>query len=153
MSSVNRAIILGRLGQNPDVRVTKDGKKVVTLNVATSERWTEKASGDKREATEWHKVVIFSEGLCRIAESYLSKGDQVYVEGGIKTRKWQDKNGVDRYSTEIVLNGFNSSLVLLGGKSDGDAKPKGNYANKEVAGEWDDAPAGDFDDFGDRVPW
>ena len=150
MSSVNRAIILGRLGQNPDVRVTKDGKKVVTLNVATSERWTEKASGEKREATEWHKVVIFSEGLCRIAEAYLSKGDQVYVEGGIKTRKWQDKNGVDRYSTEIVLNGFNSSLVLLGGNHE---KPKGNYANKEVAGDWDDAPAGDFDDFGDKVPW
>ena len=146
--SVNKAIILGRLGQNPEVRATRDGKKVVTLNVATSERWTEKGSGDKRESTEWHKVVIFSEGLCRIAEAYLSKGDQVYLEGKIVTRKWQDKAGADRYSTEIVLQGFNSSLVLLGGNHE---KPKGNYADKEVP--WDDAPAGDFDDFGDKVPW
>ena len=146
--SVNKAIILGRLGQNPEVRATRDGKKVVTLNVATSERWTEKGSGDKRESTEWHKVVIFSEGLCRIAEAYLSKGDQVYLEGKIVTRKWQDKAGADRYSTEIVLQGFNSSLVLLGGNHE---KPKGNYADKEAV--WDDAPAGDFDDFGDKVPW
>ena len=146
--SVNKAIILGRLGQNPEVRATRDGKKVVTLNVATSERWTEKGSGDKRESTEWHKVVIFSEGLCRIAEAYLSKGDQVYLEGKIVTRKWQDQSGADRYSTEIVLQGFNSSLVLLGGNHE---KPKGDYADKEAV--WDDAPAGDFDDFDDKVPW
>ena len=146
--SVNKAIILGRLGRNPDVRVTKDGKKVVTLNVATSERWTDKGSGDKRESTEWHKVVIFSEGLCRVAEAYLSKGDQVYLEGKIVTRKWVDKSGVDRYSTEIVLQGYQAALVLLGGNHE---KPKGNYADKEAV--WDDAPAGDFDDFGDKVPW
>lgn len=146
--SVNKAIILGRLGRNPDVRVTKDGKKVVTLNVATSERWTDKGSGDKRESTEWHKVVIFSEGLCRVAEAYLSKGDQVYLEGKIVTRKWIDKSGDDRYSTEIVLQGYQAALVLLGGNHE---KPKGNYADKEAV--WDDAPAGDFDDFGDKVPW
>ena len=145
MSSVNRAIILGRLGQNPDVRATKDGKKVVTLSVATSERWTVKASGEKREATEWHRVVIFSEGLCRIAEAYLSKGDQVYLEGKIVTRKWQDKSRNDRYSTEIVLNGFNASLVLLGGNHE---KPKGNHASKDV--DWDGGPAGDFD-FDDKI--
>ena len=145
--SVNKAIILGRLGRNPDVRVTKDGKKVVTLNVATSERWNDKGSGAKREVTEWHRVVIFSEGLCRVAEAYLSKGDQVYLEGKIVTRKWQDKSGADRYSTEVVLQGFHASLVLLGGNHE---KPKGNYANKEV--DWDDAPAGDFD-FDDKVPF
>ena len=146
--SVNRAIILGRLGQNPEVRATRDGKKVVTLNVATSERWNDKGSGAKREVTAWHRVVIFSEGLCRVAEAYLSKGDQVYLEGKIVTRKWQDQSGADRYSTEVVLQGFNASLVLLGGNHE---KPKGNYADKEAV--WDDAPVGDFDDFGDKVPW
>lgn len=147
MSSVNKAVILGRLGQNPEVRVTKDSKKVVTLNVATSERWNDKGSGAKREVTEWHRVVIFSEGLCRVAEAYLSKGDQVYLEGKIVTRKWQDQSGADRYSTEIVLQGFNSSLVLLGGNHE---KPKGNYADKEAAGDWDDRAAGDFD-FDDKI--
>lgn len=119
MSSINKAILIGNLGADPEVRRTSDGKPVVNLRLATGEVWKDKQTGERREKTEWHRVVIFSEGLCKVAEQYLRKGSKVYLEGQIQTRKWQDKDtGTDRYATEIVLQGFGSSLMMLDGKRD-----------------------------------
>lgn len=115
MSSVNSVTILGRLGQDPEVRNFPNGGKVCNLSVATSEKWRDKNSGETKERTEWHRVAIFADGLVGIAEKYLSKGDQVYLEGQLETRKWQDQSGADRYSTEITLRPFNGKLVLIGG--------------------------------------
>ena len=116
--SVNKVILVGNLGADPEVRNTQDGRPIVNLRIATSERWRDKSSGEQREKTEWHRVVIFNEGLCRVAEQYLRKGSTVYIEGQLQTRKWQDQDGNDKYSTEIVLQGFNSTLTMLGGRSD-----------------------------------
>ena len=111
--SVNKVILIGNLGADPETRALPDGRPVVNLRIATSENWRDKQSGERRERTEWHRVVIFSEGLCRIAEQYLRKGSKVYLEGQLETRKWQDQSGADRYSTEIVLRNFNSALTML----------------------------------------
>ena len=111
--SVNKVISIGNLGADPEIRRTQDGRPIANLRVATSETWRDKASGERRERTEWHRVVIFNEGLCRIAEQYLKKGSKVYLEGQLQTRKWQDKDGQDKYSTEVVLQGFNSQLTML----------------------------------------
>ena len=111
--SVNKVILVGNLGADPEVRRTQDGRPIVNLRVATSESWRDKNTGERREKTEWHRVVIFSEGLAKIAEQYLKKGSKVYLEGALQTRKWQDKYGQDRYSTEVVLQGFNSALTML----------------------------------------
>jgi len=117
--SVNKVILVGNLGADPEVRRTQDGRPIVNLRVATSETWRDKASGERKEKTEWHRVVIFSEGLAKVAEQYLKKGAKVYLEGALQTRKWQDKDGQDRYSTEVVLQGFNSNLTMLDGRSGG----------------------------------
>src|SRR5437868_7553932 len=122
--SVNKVILVGNLGADPEVRRTQDGRPIVNLRVATSESWRDKATGERKEKTEWHRVVIFSEGLAKVAEQYLKKGSKVYIEGQLQTRKWQDKDGQDRYSTEVVLQGFNSQLTMLdsrGGSSGGSA--------------------------------
>ena len=111
--SVNKVILIGNLGADPEIRRTQDGRPIANLRVATSETWRDKATGERREKTEWHRVVIFNEGLCRIAEQYLKKGSKIYLEGSLQTRKWQDKDGQDRYSTEVVLQGFNSQLTML----------------------------------------
>jgi len=116
--SVNKVTLLGRLGADPEVRNLPSGGKVVNLSLATSESWKDKNTGEKKERTEWHRVVIFSEGLAKVAESYLRKGSKVYLEGQLQTRKWQDQSGADKYSTEIVLQGFNANLTLLDGKGD-----------------------------------
>jgi single-strand DNA-binding protein len=111
--SVNKVILVGNLGKDPEIRRTQDGRPIANLRVATSESWRDKTTGERKEKTEWHSVVIFSEGLCRIAEQYLKKGSKVYLEGSLQTRKWQDKDGHDRYSTEVVLQNFNSQLTML----------------------------------------
>jgi single-strand DNA-binding protein len=111
--SVNKVILIGNLGKDPEIRRTQDGRPIANLSIATSDSWRDKATGEKREKTEWHRVVIFSEGLCRVVEQYLKKGSKVYLEGSLQTRKWQDKDGQDKYSTEIVLQNFNSTLVML----------------------------------------
>ena len=111
--SVNKVILIGNLGADPEIRRTQDGRPIANLRVATSESWRDKATGERREKTEWHRVVIFNEGLCKIVEQYLKKGSKVYLEGSLQTRKWQDKDGQDRYSTEVVLQGFNSQLTML----------------------------------------
>jgi single-strand DNA-binding protein len=117
--SVNKVILVGNLGKDPEIRRTQDGRPIANLSVATSESWKDKNTGERKEKTEWHRVVIFNEGLCRIAEQYLKKGAKVYLEGQLQTRKWQDKDGNDKYSTEVVLQGFNSSLTMLDGRSGG----------------------------------
>jgi len=120
--SVNKVILIGNLGKDPEVRRTQDGRPIVNLTVATSETWRDKNTSERKERTEWHRVVIFNEGLCKIAEQYLKKGSKVYLEGQLQTRKWQDQQGQDRYSTEVVLQGFNSQLTMLdraGGGSGG----------------------------------
>ncbi len=117
--SVNKVILVGNLGADPEVRRTQDGRPIVNLRVATSESWRDKATGERKEKTEWHRVVIFSEGLCRVAEQYLKKGSKVYLEGQLQTRKWTDKDNIERYSTEVVLQGFNSNLTMLDGRGGG----------------------------------
>jgi single-strand DNA-binding protein len=117
--SVNKVILVGNLGKDPESRTFGNGGKVVNLRIATSESWKDRNSGEKREKTEWHSVVIFAEGLARVAEQYLRKGSKVYIEGQLQTRKWQDQSGADRYSTEVVLQNFNSTLVILDGRQGG----------------------------------
>ena len=117
--SVNKVILVGNLGKDPEIRRTQDGRPIANLSVATSENWRDKNTGEKREKTEWHRVVIFNEGLCRIAEQYLKKGSKVYLEGQLQTRKWQDKDGHDKYSTEVVLQNFRGELVMLDTKGEG----------------------------------
>jgi single-strand DNA-binding protein len=111
--SVNKVILIGNLGADPEIRRTNDGRPIANLRVATSESWRDKATGERKERTEWHRVVIFNEQLTKIAEQYLRKGSKVYLEGQLQTRKWQDKDGQDRYSTEVVLQGFNAQLTML----------------------------------------
>ena len=117
--SVNKVILIGNLGADPEVRTFQNGGKVANLRIATSENWKDKNTGERREKTEWHTVAIFSEGLVRVAEQYLRKGSKVYVEGKLQTRKWQDQSGQDRYSTEVVLSGFDGTLTMLDGRNDG----------------------------------
>jgi single-strand DNA-binding protein len=117
--SVNKVILVGNLGNEPEVRNLPSGGKVVNLSVATSESWRDRNSGERKERTEWHRVVIFSEGLAKVAEQYLHKGSKVYIEGQLQTRKWQDQSGADKYSTEVVLQGFNSNLTMLDGRGEG----------------------------------
>ncbi len=119
--SVNKVILIGNLGRDPEVRTFQNGGKVCNLRIATSETWKDRNTGERRERTEWHSVAIFSEGLVRVCEQYLRKGSKVYVEGQLQTRKWQDQSGNDRYSTEVVLQGFNGTLVMLDGRSGGGA--------------------------------
>ena len=116
MAGVNKVILVGRLGRDPEVRSFQNGGKVVNLRLATSENWKDKATGERKEKTEWHSVAIFNENLGRIAEQYLRKGSNVYVEGQLETRKWQDQSGQDRYTTEIVLRQFRGELTLLDGR-------------------------------------
>jgi single-strand DNA-binding protein len=123
MASLNKVLLIGNLGKDPEVRHTQDGKAIVNLTVATSESWRDKSSGERKEKTEWHRVVIFNEGLAKIAEAYLKKGSTVYLEGQLQTRKWTDKDGAEKYSTEIVLQQYRGELVLLGGKDGTSARP------------------------------
>ncbi|MRU16935.1 single-stranded DNA-binding protein [Roseovarius sp. A21] len=117
--SVNKVILIGNLGRDPEVRSFQNGGKVCNLRIATSESWKDRNTGERRERTEWHSVAIFSEGLVRVCEQYLRKGSKVYLEGKLQTRKWQDQSGQDRYSTEVVLQGFDGTLVMLDGRSGG----------------------------------
>ncbi|WP_186390156.1 MULTISPECIES: single-stranded DNA-binding protein [unclassified Stappia] len=125
--SVNKVILVGNLGADPEVRRMQDGRPVVNLRIATSETWRDRSSGERKERTEWHRVVIFNEGLAKVAENYLRKGAKVYIEGQLQTRKWQDQSGQDRYSTEVVLQGFNSTLTMLDGRGEGGGGGGGRF--------------------------
>lgn len=137
--SVNKVIIIGNLGRDPEVRSFQNGGKVVNLRIATSETWRDKQSGERKERTEWHSVAIFNEGLAKIAEQYLKKGSTVYIEGSLETRKWQDQSGQDKYTTEIVLRPYNGNLTLLGGRGDGGGAGGGGYDDR---GGYDDGGQG-----------
>jgi single-strand DNA-binding protein len=128
--SVNKVIIVGNLGRDPEVRSFPNGGKVVNLRIATSETWRDKASGERKERTEWHSVAIFNEALGKIAEQYLKKGSTVYIEGQLETRKWQDQSGADRYTTEVVLRQFRGELTLLGGRDGGSGGGGGGYEDR-----------------------
>ena len=147
--SVNKVILIGNLGKNPEIRRTQDGKPIANLSIATSESWKDKSTGERKEKTEWHRVVIFSEPLCKVAEQYLKKGSKVYLEGALVTRKWTDKDGVEKYSTEIVLQGFNSQLTMLDARQAGsgeDQPPPTRSGSKP-------AQSGHDDMDGDSIPF
>lgn len=142
--SVNKVILVGNLGRDPEIRRTGDGKPIANLRIATSENWRDRASGEKREKTEWHTVVIFNENLCKVAEQYLRKGSKVYLEGQLQTRKWQDQQGQERYSTEVVLQNFTGVLTMLdgrpgagGGMQEGD---QADYGGSGSGGGYDSPP-------------
>jgi single-strand DNA-binding protein len=150
--SVNKVILIGNLGRDPEIRKTQDGRPIANLTVATSETWRDKASGERKEKTEWHRVVIFSEGLCRIAEQYLKKGSKVYLEGALQTRKWQDKDGVDKYSTEVVLQGFGGTLTMLDGR-EGNGAEQPREAAPAKARTPARSPQEKRDEMDDQIPW
>ena len=158
--SVNKVILLGNLGADPEIRRTQDGRPIANLRIATSESWRDKATGEKREKTEWHRVVIFNDNLCRIAEQYLKKGSKVYIEGQLQTRKWTDQQGVERYSTEVVLQNFRGELTLLDRAGDrpdttldngNDFGSRGPTASRERQPAM--AGAGRRDDMDDEIPF
>lgn len=153
MSSVNKVILVGSLGRDPEVRRLNNGSQVCNLRLATSERWRDKATGERKERTEWHSVVIFNENLSKIAEQYLKKGSKVYVEGSLQTRKWTDQAGVERYSTEVVLQAFNGELVLLDGRGSNDDAEREAAEKRSNAGQprQGNRPAARDDD--DSVPF
>jgi single-strand DNA-binding protein len=126
MAGVNKVILVGNLGKDPEVRSLNNGSKVVSFSIATSENWKDKATGEKREKTEWHKIVIFNENIAKVAENYLRKGSKVYVEGQLQTRKWADKDGVEKYTTEIVLQAYRGELSLLDSRGDSDSSGMGD---------------------------
>ena len=163
--SVNKVILIGNLGRDPEVRSFQNGGKVCNLRIATSETWKDRNTGERREKTEWHSVAIFQEGLVRIAEQYLKKGSKVYIEGQLQTRKWQDQSGQDRYSTEVVLQGFNGTLTMLDGRdgpagggsgssymADQSGGGGGGYDQGYSSGP-SSAPAGGGSDMDDEIPF
>lgn len=124
--SVNKVILIGNVGADPEIRRTQDGRPIANLRIATSETWRDRNSGERREKTEWHTVVVFNEGLCKVVEQYVKKGAKLYIEGALQTRKWQDQQGQDRYSTEVVLQGFGSTLTMLDGRGEGGGASSGS---------------------------
>jgi len=160
--SVNKVILIGNLGRDPEVRTFQNGGKVCNLRIATSENWKDKATGERREKTEWHSVSIFSEPLARIAEQYLRKGSKVYIEGKLQTRKWQDQSGADRYSTEVVLQGYDGTLTMLDGRNDGGngggggSMGGGNYGGGQedrFGGPSEPQQMSNNSDFDDEIPF
>jgi single-strand DNA-binding protein len=155
--SVNKVILVGNLGADPEIRRTQDGRPIANLRIATSDTWRDKATGERREKTEWHRVVIFSEGLCRVVEQYLKKGSKVYLEGQLQTRKWQDQQGQDRYSTEVVLQNYNSQLVMLdraGGAGGGFGPDDGDFGSSSPTRKPAVAAAGGGrSDMDDEIPF
>jgi single-strand DNA-binding protein len=144
--SVNKVILVGNLGADPEVKRMPSGEAIVNLSVATSETWRDKQSGERKEKTEWHRVVIFNENIAKVAEQYLKKGSKVYLEGQLQTRKWQDKTGADRYSTEIVLQRYRGEMTLLDGRNEG-----GSMGGGEGRGSMEDRSGGGGD-FGRSAP-
>jgi single-strand DNA-binding protein len=144
--SVNKVILVGNLGKDPEIRRTQDGRPIANLRIATSETWRDKTTGERREKTEWHSVVVFNEGLCRVVEQYLKKGAKIYIEGSLQTRKWQGQDGQDRYTTEVVLQGFNSVLTMLdargGGAGTGAATPEDDMSGYTPSGNGSGAKRG-----------
>ena len=155
--SVNKVILVGNLGKDPEIRTLTSGDRVANLSLATSETWRDRQSGEKKEKTEWHRVVIFNENLVKVAESYLKKGAKVYIEGAIQTRKWTDQSGVEKFSTEIVLQKFRGELTMLDGRGGGDEQSEGGYGGGFQPQGRAQAPAGPRESFSadldDEIPF
>ncbi|MEL7041955.1 MAG: single-stranded DNA-binding protein [Pseudomonadota bacterium] len=156
--SVNKVILVGNVGQDPEVRQFQNGGQVCSFSLATSENWKDRNTGERREKTEWHRISVFSEGLIRVVQSYVKKGSKLYIEGQLETRKWQDQNGQDRYSTEVVLRGYNSTLTMLdsrNGAGGGYTQDSVAYGNQGQGGPRQmEGPAQDFSqDFDDEIPF
>jgi single-strand DNA-binding protein len=151
--SVNKVILVGNLGKDPEVRRMTSGEPVVNLSVATSETWKDKSSGERKEKTEWHRVVIFNENLAKVAEQYLKKGAKVYLEGALQTRKWTDKDGAEKYSTEIVLNRFNGTMVMLDGRSGGGGGGGGDFGGGGGRGANETPSNFQRDELDDEIPF
>lgn len=156
--SVNKVILIGNLGRDPEVRTFQNGGKVCNLRIATSENWKDRNTGERREKTEWHSVAIFSEPLARVAEQYLRKGSKVYIEGQLETRKWQDQSGNDRYSTEVVLRPYTSTLTMLDGRGDNQGGGGGGYDDRGDSyggggGGGGGQPAPSNQDLDDEIPF
>ena len=152
--SVNKVILVGNLGKDPEIRTLNSGEKVANLSLATSEQWRDKSSGERKEKTEWHRVVIFNENIIKVAESYLKKGSTVYIEGSLQTRKWTDNAGVEKYSTEIVLQKFRGELTMLGGKAGGDEGYSGGGGGGGFQRASSSAPKESFPaDLDDEIPF
>jgi single-strand DNA-binding protein len=157
--SVNKVILVGNLGRDPEVRTFQNGGKVCNLRIATSERWKDRATGENREKTEWHSVAIFSEPLARTAEQYLRKGSKVYIEGALETRKWQDQSGQDRYTTEVVLRPYSGTMVMLDGRGEGggtymdDRSGGDSYGGGFGGGDDRRSPAPARSDLDDEIPF
>ena len=143
--SVNKVILVGNVGKDPEIRETSEGKKIASFSLATSDTWKDK-NGERQEKTEWHRVVIFNQGLAEIAERYVKKGSKLYVSGALQTRKWEDNNGVERYATEVVLSAFNGELTLLDSKDKSGNYPPPANADYQRAKDGGDASASDFND-------
>ena len=140
--SLNKVMLIGNLGRDPEIRTFQNGGKVCNLRIATSENWKDRNTGERRERTEWHTVAIFNEGLVRVCEQYLRKGSKVYIEGQLQTRKWQDQSGNDRYSTEVVLQGFGSTLTMLDGRAEGGGGGQGGGYGGGQGGGYGNDPGG-----------
>jgi single-strand DNA-binding protein len=154
--SVNKVILIGNLGRDPEVRNTQDGKPVVNLSVATSESWRDRTSGERRERTEWHRVVIFNERLADVAQKYLRKGSKVYLEGQLQTRKWTDQSGQDRYTTEVVLGQFRGELTMLDGRGEGGGgayEAPSDYGSAPAAASAGGGRGGGGGDLDDEIPF
>ncbi len=146
--SLNKVLLIGRLGADPEIKQMVNGKNVARISVATSQTWKDKSTGEKKEKTEWHRVVVFNEGLVNVVQQYLKKGSQVYIEGQLTTRKWKDEQtGTDKYSTEIVIQGYNSSLTMLGGSS------QNNQISQEKVKKNDESPDVAQNDLDDEIPF
>ncbi|MAI99887.1 MAG: single-stranded DNA-binding protein [Nisaea sp.] len=153
--SLNKVTLIGNLGRDPEVRSTQDGMKIVNLSIATSESWKDRNSGERRERTEWHRVVIFNENLGKVAEQYLRKGSKVYLEGALQTRKWTDQNGQDKYTTEVVLQRYRGELTMLDGRGEGGGGGGGYGGGRQQQSGGYDAPApvGGPNDLDDEIPF
>ena len=149
MASLNKVTLIGNVGKDPDIRSSQNGNQIASFSVATSESWKDKSSGQRKEKTEWHRVVCFSPGLCKFIDGYVRKGSQVYVEGQLQTRKWTDNSGQEKYTTEVVIQGYGGELKLIGGKSSGGSGGSGDSGGSEAPS----AKEPSFDDLDDEIPF
>ena len=151
--SLNKVLIIGRLGADPEIKQMVNGKNVARLSLATSQNWKDKNTGEKKEKTEWHRIVVFNEGLVNVVQQYLKKGAQVYIEGQLSTRKWKDeKSGQDKYSTEVVIQGYNSSLTMLGGGG-GSGSSANDRSSQQISKNLDDGSQVPQNDLDDEIPF
>ena len=150
--SVNKVILVGNLGRDPEIRSMPNGDRIANLSLATSETWRDRQSGERKEKTEWHRVVVFNDNIVKVVENYLKKGSTIYVEGQLQTRKWTDQQGVEKYSTEVVIGRFNGQLTMLGGRAEGGASQGGGYGGGQSGGRGDDDYSSGFSTGGANKP-